>query len=138
MKCPKCGQEMYSTVSGGSDTVRGNYTETKYICPKCHYEVSDNFNDLVYRAPFFKPDNAVTNYGWICPKCGAVLSPSTQECPYCTPYKVTCGPDSVSSIKSVPLGNDITSQAQVYSPQTLRDNITVTGSYDSTSNGVNK
>ena len=138
MKCPRCSEEMYSTISGGSDSVRGNYTETKHICPKCHYEVSDNFNDLVYRAPFFKPDYSVTNYGWICPKCGAVLSPSTQECPYCTPYKVTCGPDSVSSIKSVPLGNDITSQPQVYSPQTLRDNITVTGSYDSTSNGVNK
>lgn len=136
MKCPKCGQEMYSSVSGDFNTTRGNYIETKYICPICHYEV--NYNDLVYRAPFFKPDNAVTNYGWICPKCGAVLSPSTQECPYCTPYKVTCGPDSVSSIKSVPLGNDITSQPQVYSPQTLRDNITVTGSYDSTSNGVNK
>lgn len=138
MKCPRCSEEMYSTISGGSDSVRGNYTETKHICPKCHYEVSDNFNDLVYRAPFFKPDYSVTNYGWICPKCGAVLSPSTQECPYCTPYKVTCGPDSVSSIKSVPLGNDITSQAQVYSPQTLRDSITVTGSCDSTSNGVNK
>lgn len=138
MKCPRCGKEMYSTVSGGSDTVRGNYTETKYICPKCHYEVSDNFNDLVYRAPFFQPDYSVTNYGWICPKCGAVLSPSIQECPYCTPYKVTCGPDSVSSIKSVPLGNDITSQAQVYSPQTLKDNITVTGGCDSTSNGVSK
>ena len=138
MKCLRCGEEMYSTVSGGSDSVRGNYTEIKHICPKCHYEVSDNFNDLVYRAPFFKPDYSVTNYGWICPKCGAVLSPSTNECPYCTPYKVTCGPDSVSSIKSVPLGNDITSQPQVYSPQTLRDNITVTGSYDSTSNGVNK
>ena len=138
MNCPKCGQMMYSIQSGGSDTVRGNYTETKYVCPKCHNEVSDNYNDLVYRAPFFKPDNAVTNYGWICPKCGAVLSPSTQECPYCTPYKVTCGPDSVSSIKSVPLGNDITSQAQVYSPQTLRDNITVTRNGDLTSNGVSK
>ena len=138
MNCPKCGQMMYSIQSGGSDTVRGNYTETKYVCPKCHNEVSDNFNDLVYRAPFFKPDNAVTNYGWICPKCGAVLSPSTQECPYCTPYKVTCGPDSVSSIKSVHLGNDITSQAQVYSPQTLRDNITVTRNGDLTSNGVSK
>ena len=138
MKCLRCGEEMYSTISGGSDSVRGNYTEIKHICPKCHYEVSDNFNDLLYRAPFFKPDYSVTNYGWICPKCGAVLSPSTNECPYCTPYKVTCGPDSVSSIKSVPIGNDITSQAQVYSPQTLRDNITVTGSCDSTSNGVNK
>ena len=139
MKCPRCSEEMYSTVSGGSDSVRGNYTETKHICPKCHYEVSDNFNDLVYRAPFFQPDHSVTvtNYGWICPKCGAVLSPSIQECPYCTPYKVTCGPDSVSSIKSVPT-TDVTSQPQVYSPQTLRDNITVTGSYDSTSNGGNK
>lgn len=131
MKCPRCGEEMYSTMCGGSDSVRGNYTETKHICPKCHYEVSDNFNDLVYRAPFFKPDNSVTvtNYGWICPKCGAVLSPSIQECPYCTPYKVTCGPDSVSSIKSVPL-TDVTSQPQVYSPQTLRDNITVTSNGD--------
>ena len=139
MKCPRCSEEMYSTISGGSDSVRGNYTETKHICPKCHYEVIDNFNDLVYRAPFFQPDHSVTvtNYGWICPKCGAVLSPSIQECPYCTPYKVTCGPDSVSSIKSVPT-TDVTSQPQVYSPQTLRDNITVTGSYDSTSNGGNK
>lgn len=137
MKCLRCGEEMYSTVSGGSDSVRGNYTETKHICPKCHYEVIDNFNDLVYRAPFFKPDNAVTNYGWICPKCGAVLSPSTQECPYCTPYKVTCGPNNGSPIKSVPL-TDVTTQPQVYSPQTLRDSITVTGSCDSTSNGGNK
>ena len=140
MKCPKCGKEMYSSVSAGSDTARGNYIDAKYICSKCGYEVSDNFNDLVYRAPFFQPDHSVTvtNYGWICPKCGAVLSPSIQECPYCTPYKVTCGPDSVSSIKSVPLSNDITSQAQVYSPQTLRDNITVTGGCDSTSKGVSK
>lgn len=112
MKCPKCGEEMYSTVSGGSDTVRGNYTETKHICPKCHYEVSDNFNDLVYRAPFFKPDYSVTNYGWICPKCGAVLSPSTQECPYCTPYKVTCGTINEFPIKPVPT-TDVTSQPQV-------------------------
>lgn len=138
MKCPRCGEEMYSTICGGSDTVRGNYTETKHICPKCHYEVSDNFNDLVYRAPFFKPDNAVTNYGWICPKCGAVLSPSTQECPYCTPYKVTCGTIGEPPVKTVPLSNDITSQAQVYSPQNLMENITVTSNGDSTSNGVSK
>lgn len=139
MKCPRCGEEMYSTISGGSNSVRGNYTETKHICPKCHYEITDNFNDLVYRAPFFQPDHSVTvtNYGWICPKCGAVLSPSIQECPYCTSYKVTCGPNNGSPIKSVPL-TDVTTQPQVYSPQTLRDSITVTGSCDSTSHGVNK
>lgn len=115
MKCPKCGKEMYSSVSAGSDTARGNYIDAKYICSKCGYEVKDNFNDLVYRAPFFQPDHSVTvtNYGWICPKCGAVLSPSIQECPYCTPYKVTCGPNNGSPIKSVPL-TDVTSQPQVY------------------------
>ena len=139
MKCPKCGKEMYSSVSAGSDTARGNYIDAKYICSKCGYEVSDNFNDLVYRAPFFQPDHSVTvtNYGWICPKCGAVLSPSIQECPYCTPHKVTCGPSNGSPVKTVPL-TDVTTQPQVYSPQTLRDSITVTGSCDSTSNGGNK
>lgn len=115
MKCPKCGKEMYSSVSAGSDTARGNYIDAKYICSKCGYEVKDNFNDLVYRAPFFQPDHSVTvtNYGWICPKCGAVLSPSIQECPYCTPYKVTCGPNNGSPIKTVPL-TDVTTQPQVY------------------------
>lgn len=111
MKCLRCGEEMYSIVSGGSDTVRGNYTETKHICPKCHYEVSDNFNDLT--ASSISPAYSVTNYGWICPKCGAVLSPSTNECPYCTPYKVTCGPNNGSPIKTVPL-TDVTTQPQVY------------------------
>lgn len=113
MKCPKCGEEMYSTGSGVFDTVRGNYIDAKYVCPKCHYEVSENWNDLVYRAPLFQPDYSVTNYGWICTKCGAVLSPLTNECPYCTPYKVTCGPNNGSPIKTVPL-TDVTTQPQVY------------------------
>ncbi len=117
MKCPKCGEEMYSMGSSGFDTERGNYVEMKYACPKCGYEVSENSNNLpnyVYRKPLFQPDNAVTNYGWICPKCGAVLSPSTQECPYCTPHKSTCG----TILKTVPTG-DITSQARVlYTPPT--------------------
>lgn len=32
MKCPKCGKEMYSSVSAGSDTARGNYIDAKYVC----------------------------------------------------------------------------------------------------------
>ena len=116
MKCIKCGQEMYSVGSGGSDTVCGNYVKTKHVCPKCGYEVSENFNDLVYRVPFFQPDCAKTNYGWICPKCGAVLSPSTKECPYCTPYTVTCGP--IASTTCGPIAS-------------TKDNITATINVDS-------
>lgn len=138
MKCPKCGKEMYSSVSAGSDTARGNYIDTKYVCPGCGYEAKNTIDvNGIGMIGNFVPDYPATNYGWICPKCGAVLSPSTQECPYCTPHKLTCGTINEFPIKAVPT-TDVTSQAQVYSPQTLRDNITVTGSYDSTSNGVNK
>ena len=138
MKCPKCGKEMYSSVSAGSDTARGNYIGTKYVCPGCGYEVKNTIDvNGIGMIGNFVPDYPATNYGWICPKCGAVLSPSTQECPYCTPHKLTCGTINEFPIKAVPT-TDVTSQAQVYSPQTLRDNITVTGSCDSTSNGVNK
>lgn len=138
MKCPKCGKTMYSSVSAGSDTARGNYIDTKYVCPGCGYEAKNTIDvNGIGMIGNFVPDYPATNYGWICPKCGAVLSPSTKECPYCTPYKVTCGPNNGSPIKSVPL-TDVTTQAQVYSPQTLRNNITVTGSCDSTSQGVNK
>lgn len=138
MKCPRCGKEMYSTVSAGSDTARGNYIGTKYVCSGCGYEAKNTIDvNGIGMIGNFVPDYPATNYGWICPKCGAVLSPSTQECPYCTPHKLTCGTINELPIKPVPT-TDVTSQPQVYSPQTLRDNITVTGSYDSTSNGVNK
>ena len=114
MKCPKCGKEMYSSVSAGSDTARGNYIDTKYICSGCGYEVKNTIDvNGIGMIGNFVPDYSVTNYGWICPKCGAVLSPSTKECPYCTPYKVTCGPNNGSPIKTVPL-TDVTSQPQVY------------------------
>lgn len=113
MKCPKCGKEMYSMGSGGFDTERGNYVEMKYACPKCGYEVSENANNLpnyVYREPLSQPNYAVTNYGWICPKCGAVLSPSTQECPYCTPCQITYG--TTSGDISIIDNTDVTAIAQ--------------------------
>lgn len=138
MKCPKCGKEMYSSVSAGSDTARGNYIGTKYVCSGCGYEAKNTIDvNGIGMIGNFVPDYPATNYGWICPKCGAVLSPSTQECPYCTPHKLTCGTINEFPIKAVPT-TDVTTQPQVYSPQNLVDNITVTGSYDSTSNGGNK
>ena len=120
MKCPKCGEEMFATMWGDFDTARGNYIKAKYVCPKCSCEVSENSYDIpnyTYREPLFQPNDKVTNYGWICPKCGAVLSPSTKECPYCTPYKMTCGTIGEPPIKTVPL-TDVTTQAQ-----TLKNNI---------------
>ena len=138
MKCPKCGKEMYSSVSAGSDTARGNYIGTKYVCSGCGYEVKNTIDvNGIGMIGNFVPDYPATNYGWICPKCGAVLSPSTNECPYCTPHKLTCGTINEFPIKAVPT-TDVTTQPQVYSPQNLVDNITVTGSCDSTSNGGNK
>ena len=114
MKCPKCGKEMYSSVSAGSDTARGNYIGTKYVCSGCSYEVKNTIDvNGIGMIGNFVPDYPATNYGWICPKCGAVLSPSTQECPYCTPYKVTCELNNGSPIKTVPL-TDVTTQPQVY------------------------
>lgn len=115
-KCPRCGKTMYSVVSTGSDTARGNYIDTKYVCPVCRYEVKNTIDvNGIGMIGSFVPDYSVTvtNYGWICPKCGAVLSPSIQECPYCTPHKVTCGPNNGSPIKTVPL-TDVTTQPQVY------------------------
>ena len=138
MKCPRCGKEMYSSVSTGSDTARGNYIDTKYVCPGCGYEAKNTIDvNGIGMIGNFVPDYPATNYGWICPKCGAVLSPSTQECPYCTPHKLTCGTINEFPIKAVPT-TDVTSQAQVYSPQNLMENITVTSNGDSTSNGVSK
>ena len=130
MKCPRCGKEMYSSVSAGSDTARGNYIGTKYVCSGCGYEVKNTIDvNGIGMIGNFVPDYPATNYGWICPKCGAVLSPSTQECPYCTPHKLTCGTINEFPIKAVPT-TDVTSQAQVYSPQHLMENITVTSNGD--------
>lgn len=119
MKCPKCGKEMYSSVSTGSDTARGNYIDTKYVCPGCSYEVKNTIDvNGIGMIGNFVPDYSVTNYGWICPKCGAVLSPSTQECPHCTPHKVTCGTINEFPIKAVPT-TDVTTQPRVlYTPPT--------------------
>ena len=114
MKCPKCGKEMYSSVSAGSDTARGNYIGTKYVCSGCDYEVKNTIDvNGIGMIGNFVPDYPATNYGWICPKCGAVLSPSTQECPYCTPHKLTCGTINEFPIKAVPT-TDVTTQPQVY------------------------
>lgn len=123
MKCPRCGKEMYSLVSTGSDTARGNYIDTKYVCPGCGCEVKTTTDgNGMGMIRNFVPEYHYGDYGWICPKCGAVLSPSTTECPHCTPYKTTCGPTSgfpiqaelTNSVDGISVGDniDVTATAQ--------------------------
>lgn len=120
-KCPRCGKTMYSVVSTGSDTARGNYIDIKYVCPGCGCEVktTTDGNGMGMIIKNFIPED---RYGWICPKCGAVLSPSTTECPHCTPHKTTCGQTSGFPIQaeltntvdgiSVEDNTDVTATAQ--------------------------
>ena len=64
MKCPKCGKEMYSSVNAGSNTARGNYIDTKYICPGCGYEAKNTIDvNGIGTIGNFVPDYSVTNYG---------------------------------------------------------------------------
>lgn len=119
-KCPRCGKTMYSLVSTGSDTARGNYIDTKYVCPGCGCEVKTTTDgNGMGMIENLVPDY---RYGWICPKCGAVLSPSTTECPHCTPHKTTCGPtsgfpiqpESTNTVDGISVGDntDVTATAQ--------------------------
>lgn len=67
MNCINCGREMRNTTGGN------------YACEYCGISI----NDLVYR-----PNNYISepllNQGWVCPKCGAVMSPYTSHCPFCS------------------------------------------------------
>ena len=40
-------------------------------------------NPTFISMPYSEPK--IYQQGWICPKCGAVMSPTTNECPHCRP-----------------------------------------------------
>ena len=96
MKCPICGKE--SVISSG-----------KICCIHCGYVWGDLLQTTEKKSTdgLATPSNTGTatilnnssngfvQRGWQCPKCGAILSPSTMWCPFCsrqtfTPT-ITCG-----------------------------------------------
>lgn len=67
---------MSRMTSAGKEN--GTYEDTwriDYLDPT----QNPTFISMPYSAP------KIYQQGWVCPKCGAVMSPTTNECPHCRP-----------------------------------------------------
>lgn len=79
-KCPKCGKLEFSSEVPCESEIKIEGTN------------DDILNDMIKRtfdnAPIFTPCDApkeqIYQQGWVCPKCGAVMSPNTNVCPFCS------------------------------------------------------
>ena len=63
---------------GTAGKENGTYEDTwrvDYLDPKQ--------NSPFISMPYSEPK--IYQQGWVCPKCGAVMSPTTNECPHCRP-----------------------------------------------------
>lgn len=100
MKCQRCNKEMINTIGGC------------YHCPECGFAINDLVYRDGRSVPTDTTEQITPNYGlattpsitdsntatipdwshsgfvlqgWQCPKCGAILSPHTSFCPFCSP-----------------------------------------------------
>jgi transcription elongation factor Elf1 len=122
MKCQRCGKEMRNTIGGNytcdecgfgindlvyrggrgwKTTVEWTDKDTFTLQPNTATTTTDGLaaqptaTNTAKATIINNSNNGFVQQGWQCPKCGAILSPSTSFCPFCsrqtfTPT-ITCG-----------------------------------------------
>ena len=85
-KCPKCGKLEFSSevpceseikIEGTNDDILNDMIKKTFD------------NKTLYDAPKGQIYGQTYQQGWVCPKCGAVMSPNTNVCPFCSNRDIT-------------------------------------------------